>query len=84
MGHEQCSPAVEAPGQPVQAEPRPAAPVGSDLDELADRGRVVRVIGQQRRLALIVLAARVEPERDLRSMVGTYGVRVQRRLSALA
>ena len=69
VGHEQHRPVAEVPGEPVQVEPRPAAPARIDLDELADQRWIVRVLGQQGRLALIVLAARIEPERDLPGMV---------------
>ncbi len=70
--HVQQRPAGEVPGQPRPVEPRPPAPAGIGLDELADPGRIVGVLGEQRRLALVVLAARVEPERDLAGMVDEH------------
>ena len=84
MGHEQHSPAAEVPGQPVQVEPRPAAPARIGLDELADQRRVVRVLGQQGRLTLVVLATRAEPERDLPNMADGRPIEVRQRLTSLA
>ncbi|MCJ2059798.1 hypothetical protein MKL09_25120, partial [Methylobacterium sp. J-048] len=61
VGHEQHRSAMGVPGEPVQVGPLPSAPARVGLDELADERRVVRVLGEQGRLALVVLAARVEP-----------------------
>ncbi|WP_246690055.1 hypothetical protein [Methylobacterium sp. WL7] len=55
----------EVPGQTRSVEPAPAALAGIGLDELLGPGRVIQVLGQQRRLTLVVPAAWIEPEREL-------------------